>query len=350
MSAERSPATGRRYPLTQVCRVYRVPRSTVYDTAARTASPQGPPSAKRGRRRRRPTRRSWRRFGPCSRPRRSWRGPPQCAGAPATAWPSGEPHPRVAADAAPRPGWRPNGPGIGTGTRRTPAPSRRRRPTSCGAPTPPGSTLRRRGGAGGSVAIDHASADIVGWHVAKIGDRWAALEPVHQGMRHAYGAFGKDVARGLALRSDWGPQYAADAFRNELTWLGHHAHAVVRRRAPVQWGHRALHPDPEGTVSLAPSLRDPGRGAGDHRGLHPTLQRGVDHRTARLSDPGHRPTGAGGGGLTKATACPKTGCATVLCSAAEPATPDQTPGALPGPPAAPGAARSQSDVGARLHG
>ena len=48
MSAERSPATGRRYPLTQVCRVYRVPRSTVYDTAARTASPQGPPSAKRG--------------------------------------------------------------------------------------------------------------------------------------------------------------------------------------------------------------------------------------------------------------------------------------------------------------
>ena len=48
VSAERSPATGRRSPLTQVCRVYRVPRSTVYDTAARTASPQGPPSAKRG--------------------------------------------------------------------------------------------------------------------------------------------------------------------------------------------------------------------------------------------------------------------------------------------------------------
>ena len=48
MSAERSPVTGRRYPLTQVCRVYRVSRSTLYDTAARTASSQGPPSAKRG--------------------------------------------------------------------------------------------------------------------------------------------------------------------------------------------------------------------------------------------------------------------------------------------------------------
>jgi putative transposase len=69
-------------------------------------------------------------------------------------------------------------------------------------------------------AIDHASDDIVGWHVAKLGDRWAALEPIHQGVRAAFGAFGKDVARGLAIRSDWGPQYVADAFRAELGWLG----------------------------------------------------------------------------------------------------------------------------------
>jgi transposase InsO family protein len=69
-------------------------------------------------------------------------------------------------------------------------------------------------------AIDHASDDIVGWHVAKLGDRWAALEPIHQGVRTAFGAFAKDVARGLAIRSDWGPQYVADAFRAELSWLG----------------------------------------------------------------------------------------------------------------------------------
>ena len=60
----------------------------------------------------------------------------------------------------------------------------------------------------------------MGWPVAKIGDRWAALEPVHQGRRHAYGSLGQDVARGLALRSDCGPQYAADAFRNEFVCLG----------------------------------------------------------------------------------------------------------------------------------
>ena len=69
-------------------------------------------------------------------------------------------------------------------------------------------------------AIDHAVDDIVGWHTAKIGDRWAALEPIRQGVRHAFGAFAKDVARGLRLRCDWGPQYIADAWINEVKWLG----------------------------------------------------------------------------------------------------------------------------------
>ena len=33
-------------------------------------------------------------------------------------------------------------------------------------------------------------------------------------------ASGKDVARGLAIRCDWGPQYIADAWINEVKWLG----------------------------------------------------------------------------------------------------------------------------------
>jgi len=32
------------------------------------------------------------------------------------------------------------------------------------------------------VAVDHCVTDVVGWHVAKKGDRWAALEPVRQGV------------------------------------------------------------------------------------------------------------------------------------------------------------------------
>jgi putative transposase len=69
-------------------------------------------------------------------------------------------------------------------------------------------------------AIDHHTDELLGWHVAKIGDRWAALEPIRQGVRHAFGAFGKDIARGLQVRCDWGPQYIADAWINEVKWLG----------------------------------------------------------------------------------------------------------------------------------
>lgn len=69
-------------------------------------------------------------------------------------------------------------------------------------------------------AIDHGTDEIVGWHATKIGDRWAALEPLRQGVRHAFGGFEKEIARGLTLRCDWGPQYTADAWIGEVRWLG----------------------------------------------------------------------------------------------------------------------------------
>jgi transposase InsO family protein len=69
-------------------------------------------------------------------------------------------------------------------------------------------------------AIDHHTDELLGWHVAKLGDRWAALEPIRQGVRHAFGGFSKEVARGLKIRCDWGPQYIADAWINEVKWLG----------------------------------------------------------------------------------------------------------------------------------
>jgi hypothetical protein len=41
-------------------------------------------------------------------------------------------------------------------------------------------------------AIDHGIDELVGWHTAKIGDRWAALEPLRQGVRHVFGRFAKE--------------------------------------------------------------------------------------------------------------------------------------------------------------
>lgn len=70
------------------------------------------------------------------------------------------------------------------------------------------------------AAIDHCTDEIVGHHVAKKGDRWAALEPVRQGVRRHFGGFTPKIALGLGLRHDWGPQYTAHQFNAELKWLG----------------------------------------------------------------------------------------------------------------------------------
>ena len=84
----------------------------------------------------------------------------------------------------------------------------------------PASTRSARAGAGSLERSTNYTDQLLGWHVAKRGDRWAALEPIRQGVRHAFGGFGKDLARGLQVRCDWGPQYIADAWINEVKWLG----------------------------------------------------------------------------------------------------------------------------------
>src|SRR5881628_3169265 len=70
------------------------------------------------------------------------------------------------------------------------------------------------------VAVDHCSAECVGIHAARRGTRFEALEPIRQGVRRCFGAFGKDIARGLAVRHDHGSQYMSDVFQKELAFLG----------------------------------------------------------------------------------------------------------------------------------
>jgi putative transposase len=70
------------------------------------------------------------------------------------------------------------------------------------------------------VAVDHHSAECVGIHAALRATRFEALEPLRQGVRLHFGAFAKDIARGLALRHDHGSQYMSDDFQKELRFLG----------------------------------------------------------------------------------------------------------------------------------
>lgn len=70
------------------------------------------------------------------------------------------------------------------------------------------------------VAVDHCSAECVGIHAARRATRFEALEPIRQAVRRHFGAFGKDIVRGLAVRHDHGSQYMSDAFQKELAFLG----------------------------------------------------------------------------------------------------------------------------------
>lgn len=70
------------------------------------------------------------------------------------------------------------------------------------------------------AAIDHCTAECVGIHAAKHGDRFDALEPVRQGVRDHFGALAPAVATGLALRHDHGSVSLSADFQAEITFLG----------------------------------------------------------------------------------------------------------------------------------
>ena len=57
------------------------------------------------------------------------------------------------------------------------------------------------------IAVDHCSAECMGIHASASASRHEALEPIRQGVRRSFGAFGKDVATGLTIRHDHGSQY-----------------------------------------------------------------------------------------------------------------------------------------------
>ena len=72
------------------------------------------------------------------------------------------------------------------------------------------------------AAVEHWNAECVGWHVCKVGSRFAALDPIAQGLERLYGSLDADVARRLALRMDHGSQYLSDHFLKQIRYWGIH--------------------------------------------------------------------------------------------------------------------------------
>ena len=115
------------------------------------------------------------------------------------------------------------------------------------------------------AAVDHWNAECVGWHVCKVGSRFAALEPLAQGLGRLYGSVEADVARGLALRMDHGSQYLSDHFLNQLRYWGiHPSFAFVEEpetNGVVERWNRTL----KEQAGLRPGLSKPRRGARGRR-------------------------------------------------------------------------------------
>ena len=69
------------------------------------------------------------------------------------------------------------------------------------------------------VLVDHHTDEA--WaHVAKVGNRFAALQPVYDAVIDRLGGLRANVARGIKLRHDWGSQYRSGHFQGSLRWLG----------------------------------------------------------------------------------------------------------------------------------
>ena len=65
------------------------------------------------------------------------------------------------------------------------------------------------------AAVDHWNAECVGWHVCKVGSRFAALEPIAQGLGRRYGSFERWLYRhSVSLRS----HEVEGVFRQALEW------------------------------------------------------------------------------------------------------------------------------------
>ena len=157
------------------------------------------------------------------------------------------------------------------------------------------------------AAVDHCASDVVGWHVARKGDRWAALEPVRQGVRAHMGGVGKAIALGLGLRHDWGSQYRAKQFQAEIQWLGIRSTPAYVGEPELQRRRGALHPHAQGGVHLSARLREPRGGQSGDRDLYRALQQRLAPPAARVHDPGpcSREAQPKGGLMFEPSTCPE---------------------------------------------
>jgi putative transposase len=67
---------------------------------------------------------------------------------------------------------------------------------------------------------EHWNAELLGWHVAKHGTRYEAIQALGMAVRQQFGHLSAGAARGLALRHDHGSSFMADVFQKQVKFWG----------------------------------------------------------------------------------------------------------------------------------
>ena len=67
---------------------------------------------------------------------------------------------------------------------------------------------------------EHWNAELLGWHVAKSGNRFEAIQALGMAVRQQFGHLSASAARGLALRHDHGSNFMAEDFQKQLRFWG----------------------------------------------------------------------------------------------------------------------------------
>jgi transposase InsO family protein len=70
------------------------------------------------------------------------------------------------------------------------------------------------------AVVEHWNAEALGWHVAKRGDRFAAVQAAGMAVKRAVGALGAGAARGVAVRHDHGSAFMAGHFQHQIRFWG----------------------------------------------------------------------------------------------------------------------------------
>ena len=68
--------------------------------------------------------------------------------------------------------------------------------------------------------VEHWNAELLGWHVSKIGSRFEATQAVGMAVRQHCGELRAGVARGLALRHDHGSNFMVEHFQKQIRLWG----------------------------------------------------------------------------------------------------------------------------------